>query len=271
MTDYYERVGAYFDQMTPRWEERYWTNTAAQRIRQAFREEVKRLPWRTALEVGCGTGLDLAHFGTIYPEREVVGIDVSPRMVEVARRCVAASRARGDVRVEQADAEGAPELAGPEAFDLCYVFFGALNTVEDLHRVADRLYEAVRPGGHLVLTCVNRWYLAEVLISLARGRWRFAFERYRPTWNGYTPERPMPGRCYSPPEVRRAFGRAGRLVRRRGFSIAYPAWYRTHWLGRLGRWGGRLWDLDRMLSRTPLWSCGEYALYVFRKADHPRA
>ena len=159
MSEYYEQVGAYFDEDANDFDDRYWTNPILQRIRQAFREEVKRLPFRNALEVGCGTGLDLVHFGTIYPERSLLGIDVSPEMVRLAQARITRS-GQSNAQAVVASVERAPDLLGADAFDLCYVFFGALNTVEDLHRSADRLYDATAPGGYLVLTFVNRWYLA---------------------------------------------------------------------------------------------------------------
>ena len=264
MSEYYERVATYFDEDAEQWDDRYCTNPIAQRIRQAFREEVKRLPFRKALEVGCGTGFDLVHFGTIYPERSLLGIDVSSEMVRLAKARITRS-GQSNAQAAVASVERAPDLLGAGAFDLCYVFFGALNTVEDLHRSADRLYDATAPGGYVVLTFVNRWYLAEMAVALVRGQWKRAFRRLRTVWGGYNPDRPLPSCCVTPREVRRAFGRGGRMLKRRGFSITYPAWYWSRWLPKLGRTSHWLWELDRWLNRTPAWSTGEYALYVFRK------
>jgi SAM-dependent methyltransferase len=264
MNEYYADVASYFDEAAAEYEARYWANPILQRIRQTFREEVKRYPFRVALEVGCGPGIDLAHFGTIFPERSFLGVDVSPRMVELARQRIV-SMALRNVRVETGSAEGASELLGPEAFDLGYVFFGALNTVESLDRVADRLYAALAPGGHLVLSFVNRWYVAEIALGLLRGRFRQAFSRLGGTWAGYGDDRRLASRCVSPREVHRAFGPAGDLIHRRGLSLTYPAWYRARMLRSLGRLGPRLWEMDRWLSRTPAWSLGEYTLYVYRK------
>ena len=264
MSEYYERVGGYFDEDAGEFDDRYWANPILQRIRQVFREEVKRLPFRRALEVGCGTGLDLVHFGAIYPERSLLGIDVSTEMVRLAEARIARS-GRPNAQAAVASVEQAPDLRGAGAFDLCYVFFGALNTVEDLRRSADRLYAATAPGGHLVLTFINRWYLAEIALGLVRGRWKAAFRRLGAVWGGYNPDRPVQSRCVTPREVGQAFGREGRLLKRRGFSITYPAWYRSRWLPRLGRTSQWLWELDRGLNRTPAWSTGEYTLYVFRK------
>ena len=264
MTDYYRRVGEYFDADAEEFDERYWANTVIQRIRQVFREEVKRHPFQSALDVGCGSGLDLVHFGTIYPDRTVHGIDVSERRIEIACDRIEASGCT-NVKAVVASVEDAPKILGTGAFDLVYVFFGALNTVEDLNLAADRLYTATAPGGYLVLTFVNRYYLADIAIGLIRGRWKHAFRRFRPVWGGYSTERFLPSRCATPQEVRRAFGRGGREINRRGFSITYPAWYRHRWLPKLRRAGEWLWELDRWLNHTPAWCAGEYILFVFRK------
>ena len=84
--EYHQRIADYFDHEACNYEERYWKNPVAQRIRQSFREEVKAHDFACVLEIGCGTGLDLAHFGAIYPEREIYGLDVSPAMVAQAAK-----------------------------------------------------------------------------------------------------------------------------------------------------------------------------------------
>jgi len=263
MSDYYAAVGDYFDDDAAEFDARYWANPVLQRIRQAFREEVKRLPFRSALEVGCGPGLDLKHFATIYPDRRIHGIDVSAGMVDAARARISAAGVEAGADVASVD--DAPSLFGRESFDLAYVFFGALNTVEDLHRSAGRLYDALTPGGHLVLTFVNRWYLLDMLVHLLKGRPGQATARLRKVWGGYSPDRDLQSRCYSPRDVTRAFTAQGVLIRRRGFSIVYPAWYRSHWLKKMGRIGPRLWKADEWINRTPAWATGEYTLYVFQK------
>jgi SAM-dependent methyltransferase len=264
MSEYYDEVATYFDAVACTFEERYWENPVLHRMRQVFREETKRLPWDSALEVGCGTGMDLAHFASVFPDRNLVGIDLSPQMVDRARTRIE-SLGLGNASVEQEGVETMAPSPHRGALDLCYVFFGALNTTENLDRAADNLYDALRPGGHVVLTFVNRLYLAEILICLARRRWRRAFARLGRSWSGYVPERPLTSRCVGPKDVGRAFGRRGELVRRRGVCITYPAWYRSHLVERLGRAAERLWRLDEWLSRTPAWHLGEYTLYVYRK------
>ncbi len=264
---FYQNVADYYDRDACHYEDRYWRNLVAQRIRQSFREEVKRHAFGQVLEIGCGTGLDLAHFGSIYPERKIYGIDIAPAMLASA-----ASKVR-DLGLENVSlAEGTPEdldhlFAGVQ-FDQVYVFFGALNTVPDLRAVAGLLRKRMKRDGTMVLTFVNKWYLADMIIDLIRCRFRRVFKRLGKVWGGYSPDYHLESRCFSPREIKRAFGEEFQITRRRGYSILYPAWYRTHWVFRLGRrLSDALWQADRLLNHTPAWCLGEYALYTLRPRD----
>lgn len=268
MSEFHRQVGRHFDEDAEEFDDRYWANPVLQRIRQAFREEVKRIAFVRALEVGCGPGLDLVHFGTIFPDKTFHGIDVSEGMIRLAEARIGAAGCK-NVSATVASADDVVDRFDAVPFELVYVFFGALNTVEDLGRTAERLYAKTAPGGHLVLTFVNQLYLADIAINLVKGRFREAFRRFKPVWGGYSRQRFLPSKCLSPREVRAAFGRGGRELHRRGFSILYPAWYRARWVPKLRRASHWLWEADRWLNRTPMWCTGEYCLYVFRK--HPVA
>jgi hypothetical protein len=120
----------------------------------------------------------------------------------------------------------------------------------------------------MVLTFVNKWYLVDVLINLVKLRPRRAFRRFREVWGGYSELYHLESRCFSPREIKRAFGEDFQLTRREGYSILYPAWYRAQWIKRLGRkFTDLLWKADRVLNRTPAWCLGEYALYSFKVKD----
>lgn len=264
---YYQDVADYYDRDARSFEERYWKNAALQRIRQSFREEVKTHAFSNVLEVGCGPGLDLAHFGAIYPDRKIYGIDISPTMVANASRKIQELGLK-NVSVKVGTPENVHGLFPDDRFDHIYVFFGALNTVADLHRVAGVLKSRLKPGGTMVLTFVNKWYLVEVLINLLKLRPGRAFRRFRDVWGGYSELHHLESRCFSPWEIKKAFGDDFLLTRRQGYSILYPAWYRTNWIQRLGKkFTDLLWRADRILNRTPAWCLGEYALYSYRAKD----
>jgi len=261
---YYQQVAEYYDRDAGDFDDRYWKNLVLQRIRQSFREEVKAHSFGNVLEIGCGTGLDASHFASIYPERKIYAMDVSPAMVEHATR-KARHLGLDNVRIRVGTPEGLPEHFPEVQFDHVYVFFGALNTVADLRIVARTLRSRMRPGGTMVLTFVNKWYLADMLIHLLKFRFKQAFRRFRDVWGGYSDLKYLESRCLSPGDISRAFDDDFKITRKRGYSILYPAWYRAGWVQRLGRKAGDiLWNVDRVLNHTPAWCLGEYALYSFK-------
>lgn len=109
-------------------------------------------PGERALDVATGTGdLALELAAQVAPEGEVVGVDFSERMLEVARakasrRAAPFSGAR--VRFETGNALA---LAYPDdEFDAATVGFGARN-FSDLDRGLSEMARVVRPGGRVVV------------------------------------------------------------------------------------------------------------------------
>ena len=262
-TKYYNKVGNYYDEDANDFDSRYWSNPVLQQIRQSFREEVKRFDSPAMLEIGCGTGLDLVHFSNIYPERQIFGIDISGEMVKISKLRMEANKST-NIEVRQGSVENIAELFPNQQFDLIYVFFGALNTVENLPKAAQTLKKLLRNDGIMVLTFVNKWYLMGMFIELVRFRFSKAFGRIKPVWNGYSPSKFLPSHCYSPLQIKHAFGSVT-LVKRKGFSIVHPAWYYTGINRRIGRLRKYLWRADLLLNKTFLWRFGEYTLFVFKK------
>lgn len=262
-SDYYYRVSHYYDEDATDFDLRYWSNPVLPQIRQEFRQAVMRYPARDMLEIGCGTGLDLIHFSTIYPERNLYGIDISAQMVRLSelRR---QNNERTNIKVAQGSVEDIGSLFPGQQFDLIYVFFGALNTVEDLSQAAMTIKDLLREGGVLVASFINKWYLAGMVIELLNLRFSRAFERIKPIWGGYYPSRFLPSHCYSPSEIQKAF-EGFTMESRKGFSIVHPGWYYTNLNLRLGKMRKYLWKTDLVLNKTFLWRFGEYTLFTFKK------
>lgn len=103
-----------------------------------------------------------------------------------------------------------------------------------------------------------------MLLPLMKLKFETAFKRIQKTWGGYSPKRQLESKCYSPSEVKRAF-KGFKLLRKRGYSILYPAWYQDHLREKLGRFSKFLWKMDQWINQTPFWSKGEYTLFVFEK------
>ncbi len=261
---YHDEVAAYYDEESDSFEQRAGQNHVLEDLRGFFRTITLAHAPRRMLEIGYGPGLDMTWFAD-RPEIEIVhGVDLTPGFHRIVKR---KAEARGDGRMvpHLASAESAPDVLGKEAVDTVIVFFGALNTTENLDAAADAVHDVLQPGGTAVLTFVNKWYLFDILWHLATLRPRKAVARLRTVWGGYSPTRHLPSRCFSSRAVHRSFGRKMRRVQRHGFCIVHPAWYRHHWApaGSLrGRFGHRI---DRWLRWTPFWNLGEYSLYVYER------
>ena len=262
-SNYYNEVGSYYDEDANDFDSRYWSNQVLQQIRQSFREEVKRFDSQILLEIGCGTGLDLVHFSNIYPERQIFGIDISGEMVRISINRKEKNKSN-NIEVKQGSVEDISALFPNQKFDLIYVFFGALNTVENLQEAAKNLKKLLGNDGIMVLSFVNKWYLMGMFIELVRFRFSRAFGRIKPVWSGYSPTKFLPSHCYSPKEISQAFDGLT-TVKRKGFSIIHPAWYYTGINNKLGRFRKYLWKADLFLNKTFLWRFGEYTLFVFEK------
>lgn len=149
------------------------------------------------LDLGCGTGDDALYLA----ERgvEVVGIDSSVRMVEIARgRGVDARLMEFSESRPLADARGSLPAPGVYSHSMSRVRegavygdfsgaisnFGALNCVRDLRPIAESLGQWIKPGGPLAICLMGRFSLADLRHAAARlrgrTRWR-GIDVYYPT------------------------------------------------------------------------------------------
>lgn len=205
----------------------------------------------------------MAWFAERYPDKEIIGIDISKEMIVLAAKRIEKA-SLSNARAVQCDEKRVPETFSGQKFDLIYVYFGALNTVADLQKTAEDIHDLIAPGGHAVLTFVNKWYLREMLVQTAKLKFSIAFARIKKVWGGYSPERYLPSRCYSPKQILKAFSKF-ELLERKGYSIYFPAWYNyKKFLNKQGKLDA-LWEKDQRIQKSSLWSKGEYTLFVFRK------
>lgn len=263
--DFHEIVSTYYDKdVDYGFETRAESNPLLDRIRNDFRAITVKYPFSKVLEIGCGPGFDVAWFATEFSESEVTGIDISEKMVSLAQKRIKNQKLI-NARAITLDERGLLNNFNAGEFDLIYVYFGALNTVPDLQSAANDILTLLKPGGHAVLTFVNKWYLREMFVQAVKLNFKVAFSRLNKEWGGYSPNRHLPSRCYSPKQVLHAFNKF-RLLEKKGYSIFYPAWYNPQKLkGRVQR-GNELWKKDQRLQNSFLWSKGEYTLFVFGKS-----
>lgn len=112
-------------------------------------------PGGHALDVCCGTGdLGLIMARQVAPGGRVVGVDFSPRMLEIARRKAARGQAAAvEIEFVRGDALDLPFPDG--SFD-CAVIGFALRNVNDIPRCLAEMARVVRPGGRVLALEVCR-------------------------------------------------------------------------------------------------------------------
>lgn len=261
---FHKTVATYYDQdVDYGFESKAESNPLLDRIRSDFRAISSKYPFNSVLEIGCGPGFDLAWFAKNYPDAQVTGIDISKKMVGLTEKRIKNENLT-NASVLQLDERGLEQSFEDESFDLIYVFFGALNTVSDLQKSADEIHRLLRSGGHAVLTFVNKWYLREMIVQALKLNYKLAFARLKKEWGGYSPNRHLPSRCYSPKEVLKSFAEFT-LIERKGYSIFFPAWYNPHKVKGKAEQAEKLWARDQKIQNSALWSKGEYTLFVLKK------
>lgn len=164
----WDRAAANFDLMAGHGPEKRWE--------PAKREFFSHMGEGRILFLAIGTGLDIAFF----PEgRSILGIDISPRMLEVAKPRVDAYR--GGLETQVMDVHDMPfeEASFDQVFTSC-TFCSVPRPVEGL----DALRRVLKPGGelHMFEHTGSRYYpfrlMMNLMTPLSR---RFGPEMNRPT------------------------------------------------------------------------------------------
>jgi SAM-dependent methyltransferase len=183
----------------------YWAAHAAQfdrsvaDYRDRFLAAAAIRPADQVLDIGCGNGETSRDAARSARDGAVLGVDLSARMLEVARR-LAADQGLTNVRFEQGDAQIHP--LGDAVYDVAIsrsgtMFFG--DPVAAFTHIA----RALCPGGRLVMLVWqalqhNEW-LAAIVTAMAAGR-----ELPAPP-----PDAPGPFSLADPERVRRLLAAAG--------------------------------------------------------------
>jgi ubiquinone/menaquinone biosynthesis C-methylase UbiE len=207
----FDEASGYYRRL--RWEKNRIALQEKDQTRRVLEEELGSGNVGTALEIGCGPGT----WTPLLAERagRVVALDLSPGMLEQARRAVPDER----VRFVQGDAA---EFDADGGFDLV-MSVRVLEYVPEWNEIVGRLGRLVAPGGRAVIitkTPISVWR------GTGRSRWfgprtllrRLARKEVDPGfWQRYIPVR----------ELSRAFAAAGMVdVRVRPVILGLPVYAR---------------------------------------------
>jgi ubiquinone/menaquinone biosynthesis C-methylase UbiE len=149
-----------FDKLAPEWDA--MRSAGHNESLEAALDAVPGAP-RSVLDVGTGTGTAARAIAARWPDAEVIGVDVSERMVAEARRLFPSELERR-VRFELADASSLPFPDG--SFDLV--------ALANMIPFFDELDRVLAPGGYVVFA----WSVgAETPIYVASERLRAELQR----------------------------------------------------------------------------------------------
>lgn len=98
---------------------------------------------KLVLDLGCGSGKEMVPL--LYRGARVIGIDVSPDLVEIAKKRLAMQDLEGDVRVGSAYETQLPDAS------VDVIFCMSLIHHLDIKRVRDEMLRILRPNGILIL------------------------------------------------------------------------------------------------------------------------
>ena len=151
-------VEAYFDACAPAYAERHGDPGRLLRYRLSLlRASAGLRPGDTVLEIGCGDG---AHLLALAGEiGRGLGVDLSPAMVESARRRLRESPWRETLSFEVDAAERLATVADGSV-DVAFCV-GALEHVLDQRAALRSAFRVLKPGGRLVCLTLNGgslWY-----------------------------------------------------------------------------------------------------------------
>jgi SAM-dependent methyltransferase len=234
-----------FDRIAASYDSTFGANPIGRVFRYVFQERLLRAFPRGArlLDLGCGTGEDALLLAS--RRRHVVGIDVSPAMVEAARARALAQGERGEcVRFEVGQLEDLAGLGG--GFDGAYSDFGALNCA-DLEAAGRALSRTLRSGAPVVVSVMGPRPLPLLLERLLTGRGEQRGAR-DPSVGGV----PIQTHYPTPGRVRRAFGPEFAWSGGLALGVLLPGPEHAGWAARHPQAFGLLATFESLVRSWPL-------------------
>jgi SAM-dependent methyltransferase len=226
----------------------------------------------TVVDLGCGTGIDAEWLAPRVAR--VLGFDVSPVMVDTARR-----RCRGlaNVTIDVADAQ---QITLAEPVDVVLAGFGVVNCV-DLDRFGSRLDAIVRPGGHAVVVTMTRWCPIELAIGMLTANGSLLRRRSRHRGIAGPGAGSTPGAAPGYGGLRLRYASAGdlasvwaagfELVHAESLGIALPPLEQRSWVEGRPRLLAALAVADRRLGRAGgRLGVGDHHIAVLRRRNGSR-
>ena len=268
---YYEHVQSAYDQIASEYDATVGMCAVSARAKRLAIDVIRAVTPSKGrlLDVGCYTGIEalaLARAGY-----QVLGVDLSPEMVRLARSKAKQWRLDTQARFVTARASDLQVVASDRLvpFDTVYSVYGTLNLEPQLARFKEALQRCLRDGGAFVCGLLNPTVLYELLaapILLRFHGFRKLAKRAVPTRIGLGNQRVLTY-LYSPSEFAKLMGPEFSLEDAKGLHILYPP-PRPRPGARSDRWWiARAFDSmeSHLEDQAPFSSLGFFSLLIFRK------
>lgn len=111
---------------------------------------------KQVLDAGCGRGVFSYEMAKIFPNAKIIGVDIDEKQLEVNRK-IAISSGLNNITFTNADITTLPFT---EEFDTI-LSVDNLEHIENDELAIERIYQALKPGGQLVLHVpglMRRWF-----------------------------------------------------------------------------------------------------------------
>lgn len=126
--------------------------------------ELEKEPFDNLLDCGCGTAPIISLLHEKYPEKHYTGIDITPKMIEVAK-----SKNLEGTTFVVGDCENLPFEENTFDAIICCESFHHYPNVQDFFNSVER---CLKPGGRLILrdmtmkTAIARWCCNHIMIPI---------------------------------------------------------------------------------------------------------
>jgi len=268
---YYEHVQSAYDQIASEYDATVGMYAVSARAKRLAIDVIRAVTPSKGrlLDVGCYTGIEalaLARAGY-----QVLGVDLSPEMVRLARSKAKQWRLDTQARFVTARASDLQVVASDRLvpFDTVYSVYGTLNLEPQMARFKEALQRCLRDGGAFVCGLLNPTVLYELLAAPIL----LPFDGFR-----QLPKRAVPPRIglgnqrvltylYSPCEFAKLMSPEFSLEDANGLHILYPP-PRPRPGARSDRWWiARAFDSmeSHLEDQAPFSSLGFFSLLIFRK------
>lgn len=136
------------------------------------------------LDVGCGDGKITAAMARAIPQGSVVGVDISPSMIQTAKAYFS------DSKNLSFEVKGAAQLGYNEQFDLI-TSFTVMQWVLEQPQALKCFERALKPGGRLWIQMPTALPVAmqqALEKTISSEKWSQYFTHFSPPWRFYQPE-----------------------------------------------------------------------------------